>query len=342
MLLQDRTYLMLAHVYTGQDISRHYYSIKLDGMRAFWDGGISRGLYADQVPYANIAKDSIRLAKPVATGLWSRLGKVIHAPDWWLDKLPVGTCLDGELYMGRGMFQATVSITKKYNPPKQLWEPIKFHVFDSPTIEQFARLGRVKELGVIFDNGCRDWIKQRSGGSGGVGGFEGTYRWLCGADFWSDTVTLVEQKTGSISEIEEAYEREIEAGGEGLMFRAPYSSWTPSRVHHLLKYKPENVDTCEVVGWKSGRLTDKDSRWLGMIGALRVKWRGKEFKISGLNEAERQLLREWSDWARDNPDCDHPRGDGMILFQVGDKISFKYGDLTEDGVPKRAVFNRMG
>lgn len=338
MLLNDRTYLMLAHSYKGQtSIDDYFYSIKFDGMRAFWDGGISRGMLAEAVPYANIAKDSIRLAKPVSTGLWSRYGKVIHAPDWWLDQLPKGICLDGELYMGRGMFQTTVSITKKYNPPKQLWEPIRFHVFDSPSIDQFARLGRIRDLGVIFDENCRQWALERGDRVTGGNGFDDTYRRLVNSQFWNDQVTLVEQKrSGSW---EDDYEREIEAGGEGLMFRAPYSVWTPQRTSNLLKYKPENIDTCEVVGWKSGRLTDKDSRWLGMIGALKVKWRGKEFKISGLNENERGLLPDWSDWARSNPDTDAV--DGMIMFQVGDKISFKYGDLTTDGIPKRAVFNRV-
>ena len=52
----------------------------------------ARGLRTEDVPYASVIdpKTGNRKAKikPFATGLWSRYGNVIQAPDWWLNRLP--------------------------------------------------------------------------------------------------------------------------------------------------------------------------------------------------------------------------------------------------------------
>jgi hypothetical protein len=89
-----RELLQLADRY---DPRKHYVagwfvSEKLDGTRCFWDGGISRGLPTEQVPWASIIDPKTgqkkTKIKPVATGLWSRYGNPIMAPDWWLNQLP--------------------------------------------------------------------------------------------------------------------------------------------------------------------------------------------------------------------------------------------------------------
>ena len=50
-----REYVQLAHVFDSKKHSPAgwYASEKLDGQRAWWDGGVSRGMPAAQVPYAN-------------------------------------------------------------------------------------------------------------------------------------------------------------------------------------------------------------------------------------------------------------------------------------------------
>ena len=120
--MAKREFLQLAHKYIGHN-STHmggwFMSEKLDGIRAFWDGGISRGIPAHKIKWANTAKDYRLKELPTATGLWSRYGKVIHAPDFWLDKMPPVPC-DGELYCGRGegSRQLLTSAVKKFNPIK--------------------------------------------------------------------------------------------------------------------------------------------------------------------------------------------------------------------------------
>src|SRR5690348_4396294 len=111
-----REFLMLAHKYQPKiDICGWYCSEKLDGIRAFWDGGISRGLPCREVPYANVTKHNRYLNEQIATGLWTRYGQAIQAPAWFLDKLPP-VMMDGECWSGYGKFERTMSITRDLVP----------------------------------------------------------------------------------------------------------------------------------------------------------------------------------------------------------------------------------
>ena len=78
--------------------------------------------------------------KPVATGLWSRYGNPIMAPDWWLNKLPACP-LDGELWAGRGKFQLCRSICGG-DTPDERFDKIVFAVYSTPP------------LGAIFSTGA--------------------------------------------------------------------------------------------------------------------------------------------------------------------------------------------
>lgn len=356
-----RTLVPLANVYDSKkhQLGTKLVSIKLDGMRALWDGGLTRGLLAKQVPFANIEKDHRLLADPVCTGLWSRYGKVIHAPDSLLDHLPVGQMLDGELYTDRNQLQIVVGTAKAFVPDETKWKNINYHVFDAPTYGQFVKDGEIYETHFkkTFDLSTRNWVEDRVkflGLTGFIEGgmcFEDVYRVLRSkSEEWSDRVRLV----GHFNAIgrdgesfwESFYEREIELGGEGVMFRDKYVGWFPNRHDGLLKHKPELDSEAIVLGWKSGRKTELDSRWLGMMGAVLVRWLdgplgSRDFWISGFNEGERALMGpEMVAWARENPDTTHPTGEGMLFFQPGDMIQFKYGEMTSDGIPRRAVFKR--
>ncbi|HMA79100.1 MAG TPA: hypothetical protein VKP88_08340, partial [Candidatus Paceibacterota bacterium] len=98
-----REFLMLADTYKADkhEAIGMIGSEKLDGMRALWDGGVSRGDATENVPWASVTNpktgEKKAKIKPIATGLWSRYGSPINAPDWFLDQLPT-VPLDGELY----------------------------------------------------------------------------------------------------------------------------------------------------------------------------------------------------------------------------------------------------
>ncbi len=79
-----------------------WYSEKLDGVRAYWDG----------------------------ENFVSRYGNIYPAPNWFKAGLPEFP-LDGELWMGRKMLQKTVSVVKSAGSGER-WRDVVFRVFDAP------------------------------------------------------------------------------------------------------------------------------------------------------------------------------------------------------------------
>src|SRR5581483_610585 len=101
---KNREFLHLAHNYdpVHSGPAGWFLSEKLDGLRFYWDGGITRGLSVFDIPFANVERETANRAEGsgnerVSTGLWSRYGKPIAAPDWIIDQLmEIGCPLDGE------------------------------------------------------------------------------------------------------------------------------------------------------------------------------------------------------------------------------------------------------
>lgn len=79
-------------------------SEKFDGVRAYWDG---KG------------------------ALWSKNGNRFKAPDWFVEDLPRGVPLDGELFFGRGKFDTMNAIHRTRGKPHK-WEGVEYKVFDTP------------------------------------------------------------------------------------------------------------------------------------------------------------------------------------------------------------------
>lgn len=354
-----RQFLMLSHVYEDQPVSGWYVSEKMDGLRVYWDGGISRGLPVTDVPYANIERD-YRLVNQnyLATGLWSRNGKVMRCPEWFLDHLPSGVCLDGEIYGGRGKWELTSSIVKDHIPNELAWQQIKYQVFDTPCYDQVFTPGMVEtdNYTMTFNQSILDWISDRIKIIGGVKEpdnrqFNGSQYWLRQQNIENDYVRLIEQT--QLSMIPKEYEEYlsyrmqavIDNGGEGLMLRQNYSYWTPERSHQLLKMKRWYDAEGVVSGYSWGRKTKKGSRHLGRMGALVVQWDGKTFEISGFADDERLLvygdtresahrLGEQYPGERVNKTIINP------LFPPGTIVTFRYRELTGAGIPKSAIYLR--
>ncbi len=138
--LPKRTFLMLPRVYDANHytVGGAYMSEKLEGVRAFWDGGMSRGKAAAIVPWANPHKT----ASSVATGLWSIHGTVIPASDKFLNTFPC-LPLDGVLWAGRG----EVKIVREAcsgDTPGPNWDNIEYAVISTPSLTQVFRDGEIK------------------------------------------------------------------------------------------------------------------------------------------------------------------------------------------------------
>ena len=55
----NREFLMLAKDFKDHHLDSYLWSIKIDGQRAFWDGGISRGQPAKDVAWCNTLKSAV-------------------------------------------------------------------------------------------------------------------------------------------------------------------------------------------------------------------------------------------------------------------------------------------
>ena len=343
------------HAVVGQ-----YLSEKFDGCRAWYDGGISRGMLCSEVPYANTTKDT----KPhIATGLWSMNAKAIFAPDWWLDKLPAFP-VDGELWCGHGKHQQTKSAVSTHTPIDERWRTVQYMLFDSPNLGDILYDGNINTT-THKATFCwiEDWLKARD--------IPWEHKWLALDGDYSfantlefmqinlsqnEIITVVYQQLIQSEAQVQAKLREVLAlGGEGIILRSPDAHYSPSRVHTCTKWKPYIDDEAIVTGRiKTGRQTALGSKLLGLMGALEVCWKGKYFWLSGFTDLERELIdtkellvslqaAKYSarTWACNNPDTLSLHNIKPLLFSQGDKIVFKYRELTVAGIPKEASYLRQ-
>ena len=218
--------LLLANVWNPSiDPTGWWMSEKYDGLRGYWDG----------------------------RKLWTRQGNLIHAPDYFVAELPRDIALDGELWIGHGKFEETISIVRSETPDDR-WKGVRFMVFDAPqakgTFEERMQFLRVTLPEV--NRFVRVVAQQRCQGA---------------------TQLLAER------------DRVVRLGGEGLMLRQPESAYEPGRSPTLLKVKPYDDAEATVIAHEPGK-----GKYAGKLGALRVRTDdGREFSIgSGFTDTERE------------------------------------------------------
>jgi DNA ligase-1 len=200
-------------------------SEKLDGVRAFWDGKQFR----------------------------SRLGNAFHAPDWFIAGLP-DTPLDGELWLGRKMFQRAVSIVRRQDKGDH-WKEIRYVVFDAPELEKGfeQRLEFVQE--VVRDH-------------------QPAY-----------ALAHEHQRCQGLDHLRAELARLEALGGEGLMMRRAGSRYESGRSATLLKVKNFRDAEARVLKHQAGA-----GRHKGRLGALLVELPdGTTFSVgTGFSDAERE------------------------------------------------------
>lgn len=336
MIMRNREYVQLAHVYdpVKHGIAGWYMSEKLDGMRCLWDGGISCGLQMKDVPYANLTKGE----NHICTGFWSRYGKPIHAPNRIIqemkDRFPF--MMDGELWCGRGRFQEVVSKCKtRVNTEEEkenVWKDVKYMIFDCPSYSEFASFGKINNIHtkIVFDNKVTDWIgKVREIKDGKLMDwsttFESRYARMCLEITGNEFVQICEQirlpwSTDQAIETMRTMNNMItDMGGEGLILRDPNSTWEPRRNQWMVKVKKLQDMEGMVVGWNPGV-----GKYLGMMGSLKIRMmNGKVFDLGGFTDEERRIYDG-------NP----------VHFVNGQIVTFRYREMTLDGMPKEARFWR--
>lgn len=361
-----REFLQLANTYKPlkDKIAGFFISEKLDGKRCLWDGGITRGVPTIHVPWAGILdpktgerKDKI---KPYATGLWTRYGNPICAPDWFLNSLPACP-LDGELWAGRGNFQLVCSICSGDTPDPR-FDQIQFCVYSSPSLDYLLSTGEIKNANMLASF---DWKKMHEflnprlmNFSGfchlGTGTFQEELNFLeefvetqSDRCFIHKQVKLPMDEDDAKAYAEEFLTKVLDQRGEGIILRDPHGVWTPKRHKSILKYKPFEDAEAEIIGFRAGK-EGKIGQALGKIGTLLVRSTSLEIQVefeigSGLTLDQRRLGNcQAGEWAFDNPGEILPKSfDKSEHFKVGDIITFKYRELTDDLIPKEARFWRL-
>jgi DNA ligase-1 len=200
-------------------------SEKLDGIRAYWDGET----------------------------FVSRLGNRFLAPDWFTADLPADT-LDGELWVGRKLFQKTTSIVRSGAGGDE-WRRVQYVVFDAPN----AKGGFEDRLAHAQK------VLQKAGAPHA--------RWL------------EHVKCDGFDHLREELRRVEALGGEGLMLRKPASSYEVGRSSSLLKVKTFHDAEARVIGHAPG--TGKHA---GRLGALVCELAGGvTFNVgTGFSDQERE------------------------------------------------------
>ena len=137
---------------------------------------------------------------------------------------------------------------------------------------------------------------------------------------------------------------------DGLIIRHPDKVWMPERVYSVLKVKPWDDAEGTVIGYITGRETDKGSKLLGMMGALILDFNGKRLELSGFTEDERKLVvcigssagenGDAKNWAIKHPEKECPDWIEAVDFPRGSVVTFKYRGLSNDGIPQEARYWR--
>lgn len=204
--------VLLADNYDGKfDPTGWWMSEKLDGVRAVWDG----------------------------RNLQSRNGNIFPVPRWFVEGWPLNLAMDGELWLGRGVLEDTVSIVKSGSKDKG-WNRLVYMVFDIPD----RKAGVVEERWDRLRETVRDvGVKQ--------------------LQFVPQTPCQSKEQLYKLLDIVAGQ------GAEGLMLRQPRSLYDYKRSSTLLKVKKYIYDEATVVAYQESEIeTAGKAHLIGSMGAL--------------------------------------------------------------------------
>jgi len=166
----SRMDVLLLRDWKGEDTTGWLMSEKRDGWRMLWDGA----------------------------NFYSRQGQLFDVPEWFKAGMP-DTPLDGELFAGRGNFNAIQGMIRDG------WHGLSFEVFDAPAAGgTFAdRLSALQRMSLPDHARLVDHTE------------------CTGADHMRDEAARI-----------------IRDGGEGVVLRNPNAYWKPGRSRDVLRWVP--------------------------------------------------------------------------------------------------------
>lgn len=227
--------LMRANVYRpGTDLSAYWLSEKYDGVRALWDG----------------------------QRLLTRGGQQIMVPAWFTAGWPA-LPIDGELWGGRGQFEATVSTVRQQQPDNAAWRRLRFMVFDLPA-HPGVFSERLPAYQALVHQLQQPWV-----------------------------VAVSQARVADHASLLRRLDLVVREGGEGLMLHRGDAPYRAERNDDLLKVKTHEDAEARVLGHEPGR-----GRHQGRMGALLVETpEGLRFRIgSGFTDRQREQPPPVGSW----------------------------------------------
>lgn len=208
------------------DLENYYVSEKLDGVRAIWTG------------------------KQLVT----RSGRVLNAPNWFIQALP-NISVEGELWAGRGAFSQVQKTVLDKTPNDEQWQGITFMLFDVP---------------------------------GHLGTFEQRYEYLttyCDSLPYTHIQCVEQMLIATHKELASILADVTEQEAEGLMLKARHEIYHPGRNSSLIKVKTVQDTEGIVVGYKPGK-----GKYSGVMGALLIEIKGgvRLYVGTGFTDEERK------------------------------------------------------
>ena len=334
-------------------------SIKLDGERAIWVPN-TRGMVKEDVPFANNPSNwRARDTGHLTTGLWTQNGNIIHAPSFFLDKLPPFP-VDMELYAGPNTFQLLRSIVSTFEPDPAAWELIFPCILDAVDMRKFLEPGIISTRNasiVLTEDALKWWYSFKAPAVPLQLSFKRRYEWLIAQGVTPVMHTQLPDKPLAAAELVEKMVDEVLAeGGEGLVLRQPHSLYNCARTRDLLKHKPLQDADAIVVGYYWGKEPDHRKSLtgtavgerLGAMGGLLVQLEnGKRFILSGTGFPYQDchlVYKETGLCASDEglsvPGSLASAAIHNPKYPLGSTVTFTYRAFTTGGIPVEARFKR--
>jgi len=313
----------------------YHWSRKYNGYSVIWDGGVTTGMLAKDVPWFYPSRvDSTGLR---STGLWTLgrnpkdskkpLPKVVVATDDFISRLykQIGNIpCHGELW-----YNDDIQFVKKgarlKKPSQKFWDTVQYKIF---SVKPYGTFHRFKELEGLRDDPTRQLflssLRARR-----------YYMYLLKKNFSSGgPASIIEQRPcNSLTQVADVFTLFKTQDWEGLVFTDMDTPYENKRTNSVYKYKPIYEDTAIVVDYTEGK-----KRHEGRAGALVVNMTltdnvenihgvgddviGKNitFKISG---GLTDRMREWENITNSYP--------------VGCKIDFSFNYMSVDGIPQHCT-----
>lgn len=238
-----------------------------------------------------------------------RSGKKIHAPEWFISKMPKTCALDGELFGGRNTFNVLSGIVRRKRGDRNAWNQVTFEVFDilqnTLKCQSFERRQEI----------LKDVVTRMN---------------------FKNLVYVKQIRVKSMQHAHYLYRNWLQKGAEGAMLRKPGSLYENKRSYTLLKWKPIPTEEALIIGYNEGT-----GKLKGKLGTFKVrqitgalKHTRKVFNLSGRMSAN---FRNQYKLDHNHKLMKPPKNTNKYPV-IGSVVSFEFMSYSSNGTPRQPIY----